>query len=252
MRRSRKTDYPPLNRLSEAESLRLVKEIFTSVTGGYDFLNRLLSLRRDVSWRRRAVREMRFFRTRRLLDVATGTCDLAMEAARIHPGIRITGMDLVSEMIEAGKAKVRRSGLHGRIRLLKGDAYDLPFAGEQFDVAAVAFGIRNMPDRLRALREMVRVTVPGGRVMVLEMGLPGHRALASPYRLYLKVLLPRVARIFSPNPDAYHYLADSIIGFPEPEAFAGMMRKAGLEHVEYHALTFGITCLHVGIKPVAS
>ncbi|MFO7784665.1 MAG: ubiquinone/menaquinone biosynthesis methyltransferase [Thermodesulfobacteriota bacterium] len=245
------TRYPALDRLSDAERVLMVKEIFTTVTGAYDFLNRLLSLRRDVAWRRRAALEMRFFRTNRLLDLATGTCDLAVEAARKHPGIRITGVDLVSEMIALGRAKIRRQGLHRRIHLLKGDAVNLPFADDQFDAAAVAFGIRNMPDRIKALKEMVRVTVPEGRILVLEMALPRSKALRMAYRLYLNAFLPRLARLFSPNPEAYYYLADSIMNFPEPGAFTELMVRAGLEQVKVHPLTFGITYLHVGRKPAA-
>lgn len=252
MTRNRETRYPPLSRLSDAERVLMVKEIFTTVTGAYDFLNRLMSLRRDVAWRRKAVREMRFFRTDRLLDVATGTCDLAIEAARKNPRIRVTGLDLVPEMIAVGRAKIRRQGLDGRIHLLKGDALELPFADDRFDTVAVAFGIRNMPDRIKALREMIRVAVPEGRIMVLEMALPRSKALGMLYRFYLNALLPRLARLFSPNPEAYYYLADSIMNFPEPGAFAEMMRRAGLERLKVHALTFGITYLHVGSKPAAS
>ncbi len=246
-----KTRYPPLNRLSDPERVRMVKEIFATVTGAYDFLNRLLSLRRDVAWRRAAVSKMRFFRTNRLLDVATGTCDLAMEAARKNPRVQITGVDLVPDMIAIGRTKVLRQGLHNRIHLLRGDAFHLPFADEQFDAVAVAFGIRNMPRRIKALKEMARVTVPDGRIIVLEMALPRSKALRLLYLLYLNGLLPRLARLFSPNPKAYHYLADSIAGFPGPDAFTAMMRKAGLEDIMVHALTFGVTYLHVGRKPSA-
>ncbi len=248
---SPKTRYPPLNRLGDAERVLMVKEIFTTVTGAYDLLNRLLSLRRDVAWRRKAVREMRFFRTNRLLDVATGTGDIPIEAARKHPRITITGLDLVPEMIAVGRAKARRTGLHRRIRLLRGDALSLPFADNRFDVVSVAFGIRNMPDRIKALKEMIRVAVPEGRILVLEMALPRSKALSKLYRVYLNLLLPRFARLFSPNPEAYYYLADSIMNFPEPGAFAEMMQRAGLEQVKVHPLTFGITYLHVGRKPAA-
>lgn len=251
MNRIRKTRYPSSTRLSDAERVRMVKEIFTTVTDAYDLLNRLLSLRRDVAWRRKTVREMRFFRTNRLLDVATGTGDIAIEATRKHPRIRIAGLDLVPEMIAVGRAKVRRSGLNRRIRFLRGDAQALPFADNRFDVVSVAFGIRNMPDRVKALKEMMRVAVPGGRILVLEMALPRSKFLRIFYRLYLNVLLPRLARLFSRNPEAYYYLADSIMNFPEPEAFAELMHKAGLEHVNAHPLTFGITYLHVGCKPEA-
>jgi demethylmenaquinone methyltransferase/2-methoxy-6-polyprenyl-1,4-benzoquinol methylase len=240
---------PPVKRPTEAERVRLVRHIFSTVTGSYDFLNRLLSLRRDVAWRRKTVLHMRFQRTRRLLDVATGTCDLAVEAALHDPSIRVVGADLVRDMMEAGEAKIRRRGLSHRIRLLEADALSLPFAGERFDAASMAFGIRNIPDRVSALREMARVVVPGGRVLILELALPRYRVFQRLYGLYLNGMLPRLAGLFSPNPEAYRYLADTVMTFPAPEAFAALMQEAGLERVEIHPLTFGVTYLHVGHKP---
>ena len=165
--------YPPVTGIGRDEHVGMVREIFTTVPGRYDFLNRVLSLRRDVAWRRFAVRKMRFFDTFHLLDVATGTADLAIEAARMHPAIRVTGIDFISEMLAPGRKKVALRGLAGRIRLLQADALGLPFPDGSFDAVGIAFGIRNIPDRLAALREMRRVLVPGGRVYVLEMNAPG-------------------------------------------------------------------------------
>ena len=240
---------PPAPPRTDPEHARVIRHIFATVTGTYDLLNHVLSLRRDVAWRRKTAGEMRFFRTHRLLDVATGTCDLAVEAARRHPGIRVVGADLVPEMMVRGLAKIRRSGLSSRVRLVQGDALALPFRDGRFDAAAVAFGIRNMPDRVAALREMARVVAPGGMVLVLEMALPSSPAFRRLYEVYLNRILPRVARFFSPNPGAYRYLARSIMEFPDPRAFAGLMRRAGLEGVEIHPLTFGITYLHTGRRP---
>jgi demethylmenaquinone methyltransferase/2-methoxy-6-polyprenyl-1,4-benzoquinol methylase len=234
---------------TDPEQARLIRHMFATVTGRYDFLNRLLSLRRDVDWRRETVSAMRFFHTHRLLDLATGTCDLALEAARNHPGIRVTGVDLVPEMMLRGRAKIRRAGLASRVGLVQADALALPFEDGRFDAAAVAFGIRNMPDRVAALREMVRVTAPGGRVLVLEMALPRSPSLRRLYGFYLNRVLPRVARLFSPNPGAYRYLARSIMAFPDPDAFAALMRRSGLEEVEIRSLTLGVTYLHTGRKP---
>ncbi len=243
------TEPSPALPRTDPEHAHLIRRIFASVTGTYDFLNHVLSVRRDVAWRRKTVGEIRFFRTRRLLDVATGTCDLAVEAARRHPDIRVVGADLVPEMMVRGRAKIRRSGLSSRVRLVQGDALALPFEDGAFDAAAVAFGIRNMPDRVAALREMARVVAPGGLVLVLEMALPRSPAFRRLYELYLNRILPRVARFFSPNPDAYRYLARSIMDFPDPDTFAGLVRSAGLEGVEIHPLTFGIAYLHTGRKP---
>jgi demethylmenaquinone methyltransferase/2-methoxy-6-polyprenyl-1,4-benzoquinol methylase len=238
--------YPSVTGIGRDEHVGMVREIFASVPGRYDFLNRLLSLRRDVAWRRFAVRKMRFFNTFRLLDVATGTADLAIEAARRHSAVCVTGVDFVREMLIPGRQKIAGRGLADRIRLLQADAMALPFPDGSFDAVGIAFGIRNMPDRLRALREMRRVLVPGGRIYVLEMNFPLNRFARRFFDFYLKHLLPGVARLFSGNPAAYRYLADSILHFPTPQAFLGLMGEAGFRDRERHSLTFGITCLYVG------
>ncbi len=243
--------YSPVREMSDAERVRAVKEIFSTVTRKYDFLNHLLSLRRDIAWRRFAVRKMRFFSTRRFLDVATGTADLVIEAAERYRMLQVTGLDFVKVMVRAGQRKVERRGLSGRIRFLRGDALALPFPDRSFDVVAMAFGIRNIPNKLLALQEMRRVVVPGGQVMVLEMTFPRSSVFHGLYRAYLHSFLPRIAGAFSSNPAAYEYLADSIMNFPSPEAFARMMEEAGLARIETHRLDFGITCLHIGYPPLS-
>ncbi len=238
--------YPPVTGIGRNEHIGMVREIFTTIPGRYDFLNRVLSLRRDVAWRRFAVRKMRFFNTFRFLDVATGTADLAIEAARRHPEIQVTGIDFVREMVAPGQQKVTDRGLAGRIRLLQADALALPFPDGSFDTVGIAFGIRNMPDRLAALREMRRVLVPGGRVCILEMNAPRNRIRRWFFAPYLNRVLPGIAHLFSQNPAAYRYLVDSILHFPPPEVFMGMMAEAGFDDLERHPLTLGITSLYIG------
>jgi demethylmenaquinone methyltransferase/2-methoxy-6-polyprenyl-1,4-benzoquinol methylase len=249
MEKGTKERYSPVRQMTDAERIRTVKEIFSTVTSRYDFLNHFLSLRRDIAWRQFTVRKLRFFSTDRFLDVATGTADLAIEAARQHPSIHVTGLDFVQAMMNRGVIKITERGLGDRIRLLRGDALDLPFPDHCFDSVAIAFGIRNIPDKHRALQEMKRVVVPGGQVMVLEMTFPRESVFQGFYHLYLHRILPTIARAFSKNPAAYEYLADSIVNFPSPEAFAKMMEKAGLAHVEKYSLDFGITYLHTGVNP---
>ena len=251
MEKGTKERYSPIRQMTDAERIRTVKEIFSTVTGRYDFLNHFLSLRRDIAWRQFTVRKLRFFSTDRFLDVATGTADLAIEAARQYPSIHVTGLDFVQAMMNRGVIKITERGLGDRIRLLRGDALDLPFPDHCFDSVAIAFGIRNIPDKHRALQEMKRVVVPGGQVMVLEMTFPREGVFQGVYHLYLHRILPAIARAFSKNPAAYEYLADSIVNFPSPEAFAKMMEEAGLAHVEKYSLDFGITYLHTGVKPDA-
>lgn len=244
-----KKRYPPVHEMTPSEQVGLVREVFATIPRRYDFLNRFFSLRRDVAWRRFAVRKMRFFRTMRFLDVATGTADLSVETARRHPPVRVAGLDFVREMMTVGVQKIRRHKMTDRISLIQGDALSLPFEDNSFDVAAIAFGIRNIPDRRRALQEMKRVVVSGGQVMALEMNFPRHRLFRRFYDLYLNRALPRMARLFSRNPAAYCYLGDSIKEFPSPEQFARLMAEAGLAGIEKYALTLGITYLYIGFKP---
>jgi demethylmenaquinone methyltransferase / 2-methoxy-6-polyprenyl-1,4-benzoquinol methylase len=241
--------YPQVKDISDSERIRLVKEIFSTITGKYDFLNRFLSLRRDVAWRNFAVKKMRFFQTHRYLDVACGTGDLSITAAVKHPQITVTGVDFVPEMVAAAKNKVRMKNMARRIQIRQGDALQLPFADNHFDVTGIAFGIRNIPDRTRALSEMLRVTVPGGQVIVLEMTFVQNRFFKLIYYAYLNYLLPAFARLFSKNSAAYYYLADSIMNFPQPAAFARLMEDTGMINVKKYPLTLGITYLHVGEKP---
>jgi len=235
--------------MSGSQQVQWVKDIFSTVTGKYDFLNHLLSLRRDIAWRRRCVEKMRFPMTRRLLDVATGTGDLAIEAVRRHPGIEAVGLDFVREMLEVGRRKAEMKGYGRCIRLLEADALQMPFRDNAFDVVAVAFGIRNIPEKIHALKEMRRVVVPGGQVLVLEFTLPKTPFFKPLYRVYLNALLPFLARFFSPNPGAYTYLADSVMNFPGPEAFKVLMKEAGLVRLSAYPLTLGVTWLYLGHKP---
>ena len=248
MKRQGPEKYPQLKDITDDQRIGMVREIFSTITGKYDFLNRVMSLRRDVAWRNFAAQRMLFFKTNRYLDVACGTGDLAVAVAKKHPQARVTGVDFVDEMIAAAADKVRKQGLSDRIEFIPGDAMALPFDDDRFDVAGIAFGIRNIPDRKRALAEMLRVVAPGGQVMVLEMTFVENRLLRFIYHFYLHHLLPCFGRLFSRNPAAYYYLADSIVNFPSPDEFAAEMEAAGMVNVQKHSLTFGITWLHIGSK----
>jgi demethylmenaquinone methyltransferase/2-methoxy-6-polyprenyl-1,4-benzoquinol methylase len=236
--------YPAVRNLSPAEHEALVRRLFARVPRGYDFLNHLLSLRRDIAWRRAMVRTMALRGAPRVLDVAAGTGDVGVEVCRACPGAAVTAVDFVPEMLLPSRPKSARAGIAGRIRPALGDALHLPFPDASFDAATVAFGVRNMPDRVAALREMGRTLGPGGGLYVLEM-VPPENAL---YRLYLTRLLPGLARRFTPDPAAYHYLADSILAFPRPDDFLSEMAAAGLAGLQKRRFTFGITYLFWGTK----
>ena len=240
--------YPSIREATEKQRVGMVKEIFSTITPRYDFLNHFLSMRRDIAWRRFTIKKMRFFQTKRLLDIACGTGDLSIDAAEKYPEITVNGVDFVREMIQVGQKKVNQKRVAKRIHLVAGDALRLPFRDNSFDVAAMAFGIRNIPDRQNALREMLRVVVPGGQVMILEMTFTRNPFFQVFYTIYLNHILPRLAKRFSSNPGAYHYLADSIMNFPSPDEFTAMMEDSGIENVDAYSLTFGVTYLHVGTK----
>lgn len=233
----------------EAEHTARIKGLFASIAGGYDFLNRFNSLRRDVAWRKQTASLMRFDNTRRFLDVATGTADIIIETLRAHPGVKAVGVDLVPELMDIGRQKLQRLGLEGSVELVEGNALELPFDDASFDVSAIAFGIRNIRQREHALSEMCRVVVPGGQVMVLELVFDSPALVRWLHRLYLGTIMPSVARMFSGNPDAYVYLARSIMEFPTPERFMEQMREAGLRDVQYHRLTLGVAGLFTGSRP---
>lgn len=241
--------YPSVSSITQTEHIKIVKEIFSTITKRYDFLNHLLSMRRDIAWRRFAVNKMRFFQTNHLLDVACGTADVSIMAAMKRPEIRVTGLDFVQAMLEIGQKKIGSRGLSDRIKLIRGDAVFLPFADSTFDAACIAFGIRNIPDRVSALQEMMRVTVPGGQIIVLEMTFSRNSIFRKLYHTYLNRILPNLAKRFSVNAGAYFYLSDSIMNFPAPEEFAYIMEDIGFEQVKQYRLTMGITYLHTGIKP---
>jgi len=248
MQKTKNNKYPSVKKASDAERIGMVKEIFSTITGRYDFLNHFLSLRRDIAWRRFAIKKMIFFKTKKFLDIACGTGDLSINACLKHRDISVTGVDFVYPMVEAANEKANKKNLSGRINFMQGNAISLPFYENSFDVTAMAFGIRNIPQKAQALKEMLRVTVPGGQIMILEMTFIQNRFFKLAYYIYLNFLLPLMAKVFSKNAAAYYYLADSIMNFPSPEEFAAFMQDAGISDVKIYPLTFGITCLYVGKK----
>jgi demethylmenaquinone methyltransferase/2-methoxy-6-polyprenyl-1,4-benzoquinol methylase len=234
---------------AEKEHTDRIGGLFSAIAGKYDSINRQQSLRRDVFWRKFTADRMRFFNTMRYLDVATGTADLALDVSRRNPDVKVVGVDIADALLKIGRGKAEKQGLAGRVELMYGNALDLEFDDGSFDVAGIAFGIRNIRDRLHALSEMRRVVAPGGQVMVLELSYHGTGFLKPLYWIYIKTIIPFMARLFSNNREAYQYLGRSIVDFPAPEEFCGLMQEAGLENVRSWPLTFGVTRLFVGNKP---
>ncbi len=218
--------------------------MFDRIAGRYDLLNRLLSLGLDRGWRRRAVAALPQTPGARILDLATGTADVALEVLRQNPGATVVGLDPSSKMLDVGAAKVAELGLAERIELRPGRAEDLPFAADSFDGVTIAFGIRNVPHRPRALAEMARVTRAGGRVVILELGEPASGLLAPLARFHVRRLVPRLGAWLSGERE-YRYLQTSIADFPTAAEFAGLMAGAGLEVLAVRPLTFGACTLFV-------
>ncbi|MBI5515649.1 MAG: bifunctional demethylmenaquinone methyltransferase/2-methoxy-6-polyprenyl-1,4-benzoquinol methylase UbiE [Deltaproteobacteria bacterium] len=221
--------------------------MFDAIAPRSDLLNRLISLGIDQRWRRRTVDSLGLAPGAHALDVATGTADLAILTALRCPGARVTGLDPSSGMLAVGARKVAARGLEARVTLTEGDAQALPYEPGTFDGATMAFGIRNVPDRPKALRELHRVLRPGARVAILELSEPRTGLLASLARFHIHTVVPWVGSLLS-GARAYRYLQESIAAFPPPDAFTALLREAGFQDAAATPLTFGVCCLYVGTK----
>jgi len=232
--------------------------MFSSIAFRYDLLNRLISFGLDKVWRRRAAMEMDLGRGKLVLDLATGTGDMAIEMASVaDEGVRIVGIDFNLRMLMLAKEKSLRLGLahtpqvgHGvgvKIEFSNCMVEKLPFKDNSFDYLSIAFGIRNLPDVALGLAEMRRVLKRKGKVIILELSMPKGRVWSKLYLLHLSHLIPFLGGLLSEK-DAYRYLADSIKKFPSPEAISSMMERVGFKNVQYKSLTYGVITIYVGEK----
>ncbi len=228
-----------------AERGRAIREMFTAIAPNYDFLNHLLSLGVDYSWRRTMIRRALGKDERALLDVACGTGDVALALRRYRPRARIVGLDFSPGMLELARKKSARVG--AGLELVAGSAEALPFPDASFDLVTIAFGIRNVVDRQKALREFYRVLKPGGRVAVLEFSQPPQPWFRMLYDFYFARILPLVAGLFARR-DAYRYLPESVANFPGPGIFSGWLRAAGFQRCRWQRLTLGVVVLYLGEK----
>jgi demethylmenaquinone methyltransferase/2-methoxy-6-polyprenyl-1,4-benzoquinol methylase len=235
------------------KSEQRVREMFRQVAPRYDLMNHLLSMNIDRYWRWRAVRAMRLIDDSPILDVCTGTGDLALAiAARVGPKIRVVGSDFCSAMLRIGQRK-RSTGednLRGRVDFLEADSQQLPFPDDRFQAVTVAFGLRNVSDTDRGLREMTRVCKPGGQVMVLEFSNPSLPGFRQVYQWYFENVLPKIGQALAKNDkDAYRYLQKSVGQFPDGPRLVARMVGAGLVGVSYRTLTGGVASIYTGFKP---
>ncbi|WP_263788393.1 bifunctional demethylmenaquinone methyltransferase/2-methoxy-6-polyprenyl-1,4-benzoquinol methylase UbiE [Salinibacter grassmerensis] len=236
--------HPPIG---EAEGkAEAVETMFDAVAPRYDLLNRVLSAGVDRYWRSRAVQTLRDEQPQRVLDVATGTADLALKVQRtLHPRETI-GIDLSAEMLDRGREKIKQANLASRIVLQKEDAADLPFDDGSFDAAFVAFGVRNFEDLDAGLGDIRRVLGPGGALVVLEFSTPRATPIKQLYRWYSRHVLPRIGGLLSPDQGAYEYLPSSVAAFPDGVDFLRRMGGAGFVDLSWTPLTFGIASLYTG------
>jgi len=218
--------------------------MFDAIAERYDLLNRLLSLGIDQRWRKKTVAALGAAAQGKVLDLATGTADLAILIAQSSPTAEVTGVDPSTRMLEVGRAKLERLGLLGRIRLEEGEAEHLPFPDASFDAATIAFGIRNVPNRLAGLRELRRVTRPGGKIAILELSEPRKGLLGPAARFHVHTVVPWLGSLLS-GAKQYRYLQRSIAQFPPAEEFAKTMAEAGLRVLSVTPLTFGVAHLYV-------
>ncbi len=223
-----------------------VELMFDRISPKYDLLNRLCSLGTDQAWRRKVIRLLGKEPVDSLLDVATGTADLAIMARRNAK--QITGADISAGMLDYGRSKVSRAGLSAQIKLVQADAANLPFTDASFDAITVAFGVRNFEDLQAGIRGMVRVLKPGGRLFVLEFSKPQRFPFKQLFRFYFHRVMPLIGRLVSKDPAAYTYLPESVEVFPQGKEFAQILASSDLTEIRLYPLTFGVATLYCARK----
>ena len=233
---------------SNADKKEQVASMFDSIASRYDFLNRFLSLGIDQGWRKTAISYLKDKKINHLLDIATGTADMALMAYRQIQPTKITGIDISEGMMQYGRIKIEQKGLRDKIQLSLGDSTAIPFEAAQFDGAMVAFGVRNFANLEKGLQEIYRVLTPESKLVILEFSQPTSIWFKPIYTFYMKWVTPTVGKLFSGNKAAYTYLNESVIAFPEGTAFLTILEKAGFKNVSQQKLSLGICSIYCGSK----
>jgi demethylmenaquinone methyltransferase / 2-methoxy-6-polyprenyl-1,4-benzoquinol methylase len=233
---------------SQLTKKQQVAEMFDRIAFRYDFLNRFLSGGIDVYWRKRAIKELQQVKPATILDVATGTGDLAIMAYKYLRPFHITGIDISEGMLELGRKKIAKQMLNNHIALQEGDSETINFSDDSFDAVTVAFGVRNFENLRKGLTEMLRVLKPGGKLVVLEFSKPTQKGFTGLYNLYMKWVAPTVGRMISKDRDAYQYLNDSVKAFPEGKDFINILNETGYTGTYFKTLSLGICTIYCGTK----
>ncbi|HEX3079320.1 MAG TPA: bifunctional demethylmenaquinone methyltransferase/2-methoxy-6-polyprenyl-1,4-benzoquinol methylase UbiE [Puia sp.] len=225
-----------------------VAEMFNRIAFRYDFLNRFLSGGIDRSWRKKAIIELKTVNPKTVLDLATGTADMPIMLMKLLSPDKVIGIDISEAMLELGRRKVEKNNLKGKISLQTGDAENIYFSNASFFAATVAFGVRNFQNLEKGLSEIYRILKPGGKLVILEFSKPDNSYFLPFYKLYLKVIAPRIGKMISGSLDAYTYLNDSVNAFPEGKAFIGILNKSGFKETYFKRLSLGICTIYCGNK----
>lgn len=233
---------------SEGSKKEQVAQMFDNVAPTYDALNRFLSLGIDVYWRKKAIAKLKSNSPQTILDVATGTADVAIETNKQLSPSKIIGIDISAQMLEVGRKKIQHLHADKVIELQLGDSENLEFQDNSFDAATLSFGVRNFENVEKGLSEIYRVLKPNSKLIVLEFAKPSVFPLKQFFNIYFKYILPLIGKMTSKDPRAYTYLYESVQAFPDREAFIALMQKAGFQKASFEAWTIGIVCCYVGEK----
>jgi len=236
------------NKKSEKTKKEQVAAMFDDIAFKYDFLNRFLSVGIDVSWRKKAINQLKDLKPQRVLDVATGTADVALLTHKMLKPENIVGIDISEGMLELGRKKIAEQQLQNKITLHLGDSEKIDFPDNSFDAITVAFGVRNFENLTLGLKEMLRVLKPNGKLVILEFSKPKQTAFKGIYQLYMNTIAPGFGKMFAKNKEAYQYLNGSIQAFPEGQALLNIMHEAGFTKTYLKTLTLGICTIYCGSK----
>jgi len=224
-------------------------EMFNKISSRYDFLNRMLSFGQDIRWRKKVSSYISKEKKYHLLDLATGTGDLMLTIVKNNKSvIQAVGLDMADKMLLIGQQKISDSGLENKVQMVRGNAENIPFESESYDIVTIAFGIRNVVDLQKSLNEIFRVTKNNGQVLILEFSLPSNKFIRKSYLFYFRYILPLIGSVISGDSYAYRYLNQTVETFPYGEQFCELMKEVGFNEVKLVPLTFGVASIYIGKK----